>query len=171
MAKAKNKKLNQQEVDILVVTQQGYEDMLQELNNRKEKVRLEIAEEISVARDLGDLSENQAYSDAMERKEMNDKRIDELEYLLSIAKVSEIEREENVVTIGHKVEIRKRGGDKKVVMLVGKEESMEADPQAGKISVDSPVGKALNLAKVGDIVTVTLVNGDVVEYEVLGLVS
>src|SRR5262249_42839856 len=102
---AKKVTKTQKEKDVLFVTQAGYDEMLRELENRKGTLRDEIAQQISAARDLGDLSENQAYSDAMERKELNDNRIDELEYLISIAEIIDASAEDNVIGIGHTLEI------------------------------------------------------------------
>lgn len=170
---AKRKTTKTQEEEILIVTQEGYDDMVRELDQRKNETRPQIAAEISVARDLGDLSENQAYTDAMERKEMNENRIDKLEYLLSIAQVGTTNANDNIVRIGSTIEIAKVGtGDagKKVVTLVGKEETQEANSREGKISVDSPVGKALNAAQIGDTVIVEL-PGKQVKYKVLRKVA
>lgn len=168
MAKAKTVKTEKD--DVLIVTQQGYDAMVQELEYRKGTLRAEIAHDISVARDLGDLSENQAYVEAMERKEMNETRIDELEYLISIAQISSASADDNIVTIGHTVEIQRVGGTKRMVTLVGKSETQQANPIDGKISIDSPIGKALNMSKVGDTVSVELPAGQV-KYKVLKIAA
>jgi transcription elongation factor GreA len=70
------------------------------------------------------------------------------------------------VSVGRKLEIQKDGGEKKIVMLVGKSESQQADPSVGKISIDSPVGAALHESRVGDTVEVALPTGKV-KYKVL----
>lgn len=166
MTKAKTNKNN--EKDVLIVTQQGYDDMLKELDNRVTVLRAEIADEIKLARELGDLSENEPYAHAMQRKEMNDARIDELEYLISIAKVANSSDEaDDVVVIGRTVELQKvSDGTKRTIVLVGKEETQQANPSEGKVSVDSPIGKAVNLARVGQTVTVKLPSGEV-DYKIL----
>ncbi len=169
MVKKKTTK-TQKEKDVLYVTQAGYEEMTRESESRKGALRDEIAQQISSARDLGDLSENQAYSDAMERKELNDNRIDELEYLISIAEIIDASTEDNIIGIGHTLEIQKVGGDKRTVTLVGKEAAQQADPTAGKISIDSPIGKALNSAQIGDTVAVNLPTGEV-KYKILKMVA
>lgn len=157
--------------DVLIVTQDGFNELTAELEHRKTTVRDEIAEDIRAAKDQGDLSENAAYSNAMERKEMNESRINELEYLISIAQVSSTSVHDNVIAIGHTVEIQKVGGKElKVVSLVGKAESQQANPAAGKISIDSPIGKALNMSRIGDTVSVELPSG-AVKYKVLRLVA
>ena len=160
----------QKDKDVLYVTQEGYDEMMRELEQRKGTLRDEIASQISAARDLGDLSENQAYSEAMERKELNDNRIDELEYMISIAEIIDASVEDNYIGIGHSIEIQKLGGEKRVVTLVGKEAAQQADPTVGKISIDSPIGKALNSAQVGDTVSVNLPTGEV-KYKILKMVA
>lgn len=169
MAKTKTKNTTADQ-DVLIVTQAGYDAMVQELENRTDVVRVEIANEISQARDLGDLSENQAYASAMEKKEMNDARIDELEYLISIAQITDASQQDDVVSIGHTVEIQKVGGEKRTIALVGKAETGQASPAEGKISIDSPIGKAINMAKVGDVVEVKLPKGTV-KYKVLKIAA
>jgi transcription elongation factor GreA len=169
MIKKKTAK-TQKERDTLFVTQAGYDEMVSELENRKGALRDEIAQQINAARDLGDLSENQAYSDAMERKELNDNRIDELEYLISIAEIIDASASDNFIGIGHTVEIQKVGGEKRTVTLVGKEASQQADSTVGKISIDSPIGMALNSAQVGDTVAVKLPAGEV-KYKILKMVA
>jgi transcription elongation factor GreA len=165
MAKAKTTKTKEDQ-EVLMLTQQGYDKLVEELEHRKTVLRDEIASEIKQARDLGDLSENQAYADAMERKEMNEARIESLEYMISIAQVVSASTNDKIVNIGHTIEIQKVGGPKKTVTLVGKESTQEGNPAIGKISVDSPVGKALNMAQVGDTVNVKSPAGEV-KYKIL----
>lgn len=169
MAKTKTK-TTASEQDVLIVTQAGYDALVQELNHRKDVVRVEIANEISQARDLGDLSENQAYASAMEKKEMNDARIDELDYLISIAQITDASQQDDVVAIGHTVDIQKIGGEKRTIVLVGKAETGQASPAEGKISIDSPIGRAINMSRVGDIVDVKLPKGDV-KYKILKIAA
>ncbi len=168
MAKTKTTKVREEE-EVLMLTQSGYDQLVQELSHRKNVLRDEIANEIKLARDLGDLSENQAYADAMEKKEVNEARIESLEYMLSIAKVVSTSQDDKIVTIGHTIEIQKVGGDKKKITLVGKESTQEANSSLGKISIDSPVGKALNMAQVGDTVSALLPAGEV-KYKILRIV-
>ncbi len=115
MAKTKTTKVREEE-EVLMLTQSGYDQLVQELSHRKNVLRDEIANEIKLARDLGDLSENQAYADAMEKKEVNEARIESLEYMLSIAKVVSTSQDDKIVTIGHTIEIQKVGGDKKKIL-------------------------------------------------------
>ncbi len=156
---ARKKKSTTQEIDVLMVTQEGYDEMVAELENRNGALRDQIAKEINEARNLGDLSENQAYSEAMERKNMNEGRIEELEQLITSAQIIQ-KTDSNTIGVGSKVEIEqiktKRG---RTVTLVGRGKSQEADPREGKISIDSPLGHALNGSKKGDKVMVELPSG------------
>lgn len=162
------KKQTQQ--DVLLVTQDGYNQMVAELEERLQKRDL-IAQEIEEARKLGDLSENAPYTEAMSRKEINDARIDELTYLISIAQIIESDAKSNIVGIGNTVEIQREDEKtKRTVTLVGAQAAQEADPRENKISIDSPVGKALNMAQVGDKVVVELPLGEVT-YKILRLVA
>ncbi|MBL8014949.1 MAG: transcription elongation factor GreA [Candidatus Doudnabacteria bacterium] len=170
---SKNSKSNKSansDKDVLIVSQQGYNEMTEELDYRIKVLRPQIADEIKQARDLGDLSENHPYTQAMQKKEMNDARIDELEYLISIAQISSASDADDVVTIGHTVEIQKVGGEKKSVVLVGKSETQQANPAEGKVSIDSPLGKAINMAKVGDTVVVSLPKGEA-KYKILRIAA
>ena len=147
------------------LTQAGLDELVQELADRKQK-QLEIASEIQEAKELGDLKENEPYAEAMKKKEINDARIDELEYVISKAQVVESSAK-GIAGIGSTVEIQRVGSKAiKTIKLVGKEESQEADPSEGKVSIDSPVGNALNSAKTGDTVKVALPVGEV-SYKVL----
>jgi transcription elongation factor GreA len=151
--------------DVLMVTQPGYDEMVAEIEERKGK-RMEIAAEIDEARKLGDLSENEPYAVAMQKKEMNDARLDELEYLITIAQIVE-GSDKSIAGIGSELEIRLKGASSsKLITLVGRQASQEADPREGKISIDSPLGSALNGSRKGDKVIVELPTGKA-EYEVV----
>lgn len=157
-----------QDAETLIVTQEGFAAMQAELEERIQKAQ-EIAKEIDEARQMGDLKENTAYHEAMQAKEFNDSRIDELEYLISIAQIVE-SQSKTVIGVGSTAEIERLDNKlKQTVTLVGKQVSQEADPLSGKISVDSPLGKALNGQSVGAEVKVELPRG-VVTYKILRLV-
>lgn len=162
---AKQKKGKQIEQDVLMLTQSGYDELVQEVEYRSGELRDQIANEINEARNLGDLSENQAYSEAMEKKNMNEARIEELEQM--VAKAQIIQREDkDVIGIGSTVEIESTKTSKsRSITIVGKGASQEADPRQGKISIDSPLGSALSGNKKGAIVKVVLPSGEA-EYKV-----
>ncbi|RMD77579.1 transcription elongation factor GreA [Candidatus Dojkabacteria bacterium] len=151
----------------LQLTKAAYEELQRELKERIEVTRVEIANELAVARELGDLSENHAYQVVMEKKELNENRILELESILAIAEVVEDTTYDNIVSIGDTVELQNVSTDeRRIVQLIGTEETMASDSAQGRISVDSPVGSAILGAKVGDLVRVVLPK-KTVEYKIL----
>lgn len=154
MAKAKKAS----EDNVMKMTQAAHDELVTELEHRKDTLRKEIADEISAARELGDLSENHAYTVAMEKKEMNENRILEIEDILAVVQiVTESSTSDNVVSVGDRVEIQNtETNESRIVTLVGSEETKAANPLEGKISVDSPIGKAVYNSKIGDVVDVTL---------------
>ena len=123
------------------ITKEGLVELHDELKNRLKKVRDDIAEEIKIAREQGDLSENSAYKAAMDKKEFNENRIIELENMIKNAKVLSENINTNKVAIGHKVRIKNvTDNTQMIIELVG---PSEADPAGKKISVESPLGIAL----------------------------
>ncbi|MEP7103751.1 MAG: transcription elongation factor GreA [Candidatus Dojkabacteria bacterium] len=168
---AKTRKNGKIEEKLMTMTQEAYNQLEAELDNRIKVLRKDIADEIAAARELGDLSENHAYSVAMEKKEMNENRILEIEDILAIAKIADENTQDNSISIGEKVEIQNvENKDKRIVVLVGSEETKVANPLEGKISVDSPIGKAIYNAKVGDTVDVVLPN-KIIKYKILKLTA
>lgn len=143
--------------NVIELTQEMFDQLQEELERRKTKDREEIADEITTARELGDLRENQAYTFAMEKKDRNEDRIKELESMLKVAQITKSPKNSKVVRIGTTVEITNLEKKKsKTVTLVGSEETNSSDPSAGKISTDSPIGKAIYNSKIGDEVEVLL---------------
>lgn len=163
---AKTKK-TQVDNEVLQLTAETHKELSEELENRINVVRLEIAEELNVARELGDLSENHAYQVAMEKREMNENRIVELEGILAVAQVVEDNKSDDIVGLGDTVEIENQEHKtKRIVTIVGSEDSMSANSVEGKISTDSPIGQAIFQAKLGDIVEVKLKDRGV-KYKIL----
>lgn len=141
------------------LSKEGYERLDEELRDLKTRGRKEIAEEISEARAKGDLSENAEYDAAKEAQGHLEKRISELENTLAHASIIDEKNIDaskayllsNVTILNHKF-------DKEVTyILVNKE---EADFKEGKISIDSPIGKALLGREVGDIIDVQVPAGE-----------
>lgn len=154
---AKTRKTKNTNESNLKMTQSSYDELVVELENRKEVLRKDIADEISAARELGDLSENHAYTVAMEKKEMNENRILEIEDILAVVEIVNENTSNNIVEVGDSVVILNLDSDeKRTVTLVGSEETKAANPLEGKISVDSPIGKAIYNAQIGETVDVTL---------------
>jgi len=151
-----------QEENVIELTKSAYKELLEELENRKEFLRKEIADEISTARELGDLSENHAYTVAMEKKDMNENRISELEDIISRAKIIKEKKRDVLVGLGEKVKITNLDTKvSKIVVLVGSEETKSANPLEGQISKNSPLGEALFNSKIGEIVEVNSPSGKI----------
>jgi transcription elongation factor GreA len=108
--------------------------------------RKHVAERIKHARELGDLSENAEYQTAREEQDRLEMRISELEHVLQYAEIIKKPKNHTDVRLGSNVTL-KDGGKPLQYHVVG---TMEADPAEGKISDESPIGKALLGKKVGD---------------------
>jgi transcription elongation factor GreA len=160
------KQTSNDNAESLIVTPAGFAEMQAELEERLQRT-IEIAHEIDEARKLGDLKENEPYIAAMQRKEMNDTRVEELKYLISIAQVVDNSGSVDIIGIGSKIEIENTANKaKRIIQLVGRQASQESNPVEGKISIDSPLGKALNGKKVGTEVEVQLPIG-LVNYKIV----
>jgi transcription elongation factor GreA len=148
------------------ITKKGYEALKVELE-RLRKERPKIIEAIAEARAHGDLSENAEYDAAKDRQGFVESRIKELEGKLADARIIEnTNRTSETVIFGATVGLLEtQSNQKKQYTLVGQD---EADLKDGKISVQSPVGRALIGKRVGDLVEVTT-PAKVVEYEVLNI--
>ena len=137
----------------IYLTQEGIDSLNEELNQLKGSVRQEIAKRLRAAIQMGDLSENADYITAKEEQGFVEGRIQELEGTLKRAKVidpSALDTE--TVQLGSSVVLREEGfEEKETYSIVG---SKEANPSIGKISYESPIGKALLSHRVGDIVRV-----------------
>ena len=136
------------------------------LHDLKVVKRKEVAEKIKEAREQGDLSENAEYDAAKDEQRDIELRIEEIEKILKNAEVVvEDEVDEGKINVGCKVKVLDMEYDEEMdFQLVG---STEANSLQGKISNESPVGKALIGAKQGDVVDVELADGDIMQYKVL----
>ena len=146
------------------LTNEGFLEIEEELNNLKEVKRPEVIKALKDARALGDLSENADYDAARNEQAKVEGRILELEKLLEVAELIE-KRDNDKVGLGATVKIMYDGDedDTEEYRIVG---SKEADPSNNKISNESPLAKAIMGAKVGDTCTVESPNGNY-EVEVL----
>ena len=143
------------------LSKESLEWLKKELEELKTTKRMEIAQRLKQAKEYGDLSENSEYAEAREEQAGVESRIFELEELLKNAAVL-VKQGGDLVQIGSTVTARK--GDATVAYtIVG---SYEAKPEEGKISDESPLGKALMRRKVGDKVKLSTKTG-AVEYEIL----
>jgi transcription elongation factor GreA len=139
--------------DVEKMTRGGYEKLKNELTLLKTDKRLEIARKLEEARAFGDLSENAEYHAAKEEQEKLESRINRLEYTLNKTKVVDVgDIDTSHANLGTTVEIKDLDCDATYFyMLVGTEES---NPVENKISVSSPVGKALIGKSAGEEVSV-----------------
>ena len=147
------------------MTQEGFEKLEQELEELKTVKRKEIAEKIKIARDFGDLSENSEYDEAKNEQAQIEEKIIKLDNMIANAKIiDEVELDTKTVNVGATVTLVQVESKKKLeYTIVG---SAESNPLEGKISNESPVGKAILGKKKGNKVQVQLPNGNVVEYKI-----
>lgn len=135
------------------MTKEGYDNLRKEQDRLRKEERPKIIVAIAEAREHGDLSENAEYSAAKERQSFIEGRIGEIEAKLADAQVIETAGlSTETVVFGATVVIKDTtAGGRKTYRLVGQDES---DLPNGKISVQSPVGRALIGKRVGDVVEV-----------------
>lgn len=151
----------------LTFTQQGYNEMVAELDYLKNVRRAEVVHEIEVARSFGDLSENAEYDEAKNEQGMLEAQIADLEVVIANAIiVDDGSMSLDEVGIGSYVKLKDFDLDEIVeYQIVG---STESDPDDNKISDESPVGKACLKKKVGDIFEVEVPMGTL-KFEVLNI--
>ena len=154
----------QQEV---ILTQEGYDKLEEELNYLKTEKRTEIAERIKVARGFGDLSENSEYDEAKNAQAENEQQIVELEAKIRHAKVIDSkEIDTKTVQIGNTVKLYDEEFEEEIeYTIVG---STEVDLTENKISNESPIGKALLGRKKGEVVDVDAPDG-IIKFEILAI--
>lgn len=147
------------------ITQQGLEDLKEQLEYLKVVVRKEVSEKIKTARGFGDLSENAEYDEAKNEQAEVEAKIAQIEEKIKTAQViDESQINSNAVGLGTKVKILDLSeNDEMDFLIVG---SAEADFAAGKLSYESPVGAALLNHEVDDIVKVDAPDG-VFEFKIL----
>ena len=150
-----------------ILTSEGLKKLEDELDELIVVKRKEVAQKIKEAREQGDLSENAEYDAAKDEQRDIEARIEELEKILKNAEVvDEDEVDLEVINIGCMVKILDvEYNDELEYKIVG---STEANSLKGKISNESPVGKALIGKKVGDLVSVETQVG-IVQYKVLDI--
>ena len=140
----------------IYVTNEGLEQMKQELEDLIQVKRPEVIKALKEARALGDLSENAEYDAARQEQAQTEARIKELEAMIEHAVIIE-NVDTNEVSIGTKVTIEYVGDDDtEEYSIVGVK---EADPFNNKISNESPIARAILGKKIGDIVSVDSPNG------------
>lgn len=148
-----------------LLTYEGLQKLESELHNLKVVKRKEVAQKIKEAREQGDLSENAEYDAAKDEQRDIEARIEQIEKILKNAEVVvEDEVDLDKISVGCVVKVLDVEYDEEEEFkLVG---SSEANSLNGKISNESPVGKALIGARVGDTIKVETQAGEI-EYKVL----
>jgi transcription elongation factor GreA len=139
------------------LTKEGFQKLQEELEHLKTIKRQEVADRLHEAMEGGELIENAEYEAAKNEQAFVEGRIQELETLLATARVIEPEnRPAGLVAIGSTVVIQEQGFDAETYTIVG---AAEANPREGKISNESPIGKAILNREVGETVTVETPSG------------
>ncbi len=152
------------------MTVEGAQALRDELQHRKYEMRTEIAHALAAAREHGDLRENAEYHAAKEQQGFNEGRIEEIESKLANAQVIDVSRippGEKVVFGATVTLLSESGGgtDSTRYKIVGED---EADLKDGKISVMSPIARALIAKTIGDVVVVSAPGGEM-EFEIAGV--
>ncbi len=146
-------------------TKEGLRKLKEELNRLKTQERPSISMQIAEARDKGDLSENAEYAAAKDAQGLLERKIAKLEDDLANARiVDETKLDTSKVLILSRVKIR--NAVNKAVMSYQLVSETEADIKAGKISVDSPIGKGLLGKRKGDVVEIEVPNGKI-KFEII----
>jgi len=151
----------------IILTQKKFDEMLKKLDYMKNVRRREISKEIGIAREKGDISENAEYDAAKDAQGYLEKRIAELEEKLAAATVMEnMDIASDKVYIGATVKVKDLDSSEDITYTLVAQE--EANFKEGKISIESPIGKALLGHKKGDKVEITVPAG-VINYKILDI--
>ncbi len=149
--------------DEMVLTSEGRDELLKELEYLENDKRTEVGERIRIAREFGDISENSEFDDAKNEQAQMENRIAEIKHILANASVVETPKRSSKVNFGSTVTVEV-GGVEQTYTIVG---SKEVDFFSGKISNESPVGSALIGHKKGDVVEVTGPTGEKNEFTIV----
>lgn len=152
--------------DIHYLTPEGKEKLEQELAELTTNGRKDLATRLKHAISMGDLSENADYHKAKEDQGFLEGRIQEIQNTLKNAEVIESQDSYSEVSLGATITIQEEGYPPETYHLVG---IKEANPREGKISHESPIGKALLGHKVGEVVKVKLPNNNTTEFKILAI--
>jgi transcription elongation factor GreA len=157
----------EEEMEKVPMTANGFKNLEAELKRLVSEERPRIIQAIADARTHGDLSENAEYHAAKEQQSMNESRIVELEDKLSRAEVIDVSKlSGDTVKFGAQVKLVDEDTDEeKIYRIVG---DVEADVKEGRVSISSPIARALIGKSVGDTVEVTAPGG-ARSYEILDI--
>ena len=143
------------------ISPEKFKELRETLDKLRER-RKKISEEIKEAQERGDITDSAEYTEAKESQAFNEGKIKELEQLLGEATIITKKQKCNKVEVGCQITV-KNSEAKREFMLVGSE---EADPSSGKISNESPLGRAFLGKEKGDEVIVQTPNGKT-HYKIL----
>lgn len=147
--------VNRKQLPSFEFTKAGFDKMRAD-HNRLEKERAEILIRLQAAREMGDLSENGAYKAARFELSSTDRQLRKLKYLIQFGHVSN-KKNSDKADFGSNITL-KHGSELFKFMLVS---SFESDPKKSKLSVESPIGKAVLYKKVGDVIEVSAPAGKI----------
>lgn len=141
------------------LTKEGFQKLQEELDHLRTTKRQEVAERLHEAMEGGELIENAEYEAAKNEQAFVEGRIQELELLLATAHIIEENgkgKKHDAIQVGSKVTIKEGNFEAETFIIVG---AAEANPREGKISNESPIGKAILNHKLGDVVKVETPGG------------
>jgi transcription elongation factor GreA len=152
----------------VILTPEGYKKLKEEIEYLSNAKRREVADRIRIAREFGDIAENSEYDDAKNEQALLEHRIAMLEErLLSARVITKKEIAKDVVSVGSHVKLRDVAAKETFEYhIVG---SAEANPDAKKLSNESPVGRAILGKKKGETVEVTTPRGKALKYKILDI--
>lgn len=153
--------------DITYLSREGYEKLTEDLRNSIVNERAEISRQIAEARDKGDLSENAEYDAAKDAQAMLELKISKLQHVIANARILDDQHIDNSKAyILSSVEIFNHNIGKKLTYILVAPE--EADHKLGKISIQSPIGKAIIGKSVGEILVIDVPAGQI-KIEILSI--
>jgi len=141
------------------LTKEGFQKLQEELDHLRTAKRQEVAERLHEAMEGGELIENAEYEAAKNEQAFVEGRIQELDLLLATAQIIEENgkpKKNDAIQVGSKVTIKEGNFEAETFTIVG---AAEANPREGKISNESPIGKAILSRKLGDVVKVETPGG------------
>ncbi len=147
------------------LTVEGRQKLEKELDFLRTVKRPQIAANLKSAVDEGDLSENAGYEESKRDQAFVEGRIRDIEAILSNAQLMEDHSNHDTVVLGVRVTVVEDGSEAETYLIVGR---AEADPSRGRISNESPLGRALMGRRIGDRVTVNTPGG-VADFEILAI--
>lgn len=149
----------------IYVTREGLKKLEDELEYLRTVKRAEVAQRLHDAMGEGDIDENAEYDDAKNEQSFVEGRILTLETMVKNAVIIQEGKHRDQVVLGSTVTIAEEGGEPETYHLVG---SAEADPRRGRISNQSPLGRALLGKRVGDTVTVSAPAG-ILSFQIIAI--